>query len=63
MCESTAYLITPQGEEKIMEYVIEVVPKEDGKIFLADLLGDEKIVEGVLKEIKLLDHKIIIEGK
>ncbi|WP_102398951.1 CooT family nickel-binding protein [Haloimpatiens massiliensis] len=63
MCESTAYLITSQGEEKIMEYVVEVLPKEDGKIFLADLLGDEKIVDGVLKEIKLLDHKIIIEGK
>ncbi|WP_035292134.1 CooT family nickel-binding protein [Clostridium sp. KNHs214] len=63
MCESTAYLITPKGEEKIMEYVVEVLPKEDGKIFLADLLGDEKIVDGVLKEIKLLDHKIIIQGK
>ncbi|WP_138205394.1 CooT family nickel-binding protein [Haloimpatiens lingqiaonensis] len=63
MCESTAYLITPEGEEKIMEYVVEVLPKEDGKIFLADLLGEEKIVDGVLKEIKLLDHKIIIEGK
>jgi predicted RNA-binding protein len=61
MCESTAYLITPEGERKVMDYVIEIVPKENGKLFLTDILGEEKIIEGIIKEIKLLDHKIIIQ--
>ncbi len=61
MCESIAYLKTPEGESKIMEYVIEVRP-ENGKVYLADLLGEQKIVDGKIKEIRLMDHKIIIES-
>jgi Predicted RNA-binding protein len=61
MCESTAYLITEDGEHKLMEYVVDVVPKENGKLSLTDILGEEKIIEGMLKEIRLLEHKIIIQ--
>lgn len=61
MCESTAYLITEDGERKLMDYVVDVVPKENGKLSLTDILGDEQIIEGILKEIRLLEHKIIIE--
>lgn len=61
MCESTAYLITPEGERKVMEYVVDVVPKENGRLLLTDLLGEEKLIEGMLKEVRLLEHKIIIE--
>ncbi|MEY7999789.1 CooT family nickel-binding protein [Clostridium sp. Mt-5] len=61
MCESTAYLVTPEGEQKIMEYVVNVIPKENGKLFLADILGEEKIIEGMLKEVNLLENKIVIE--
>lgn len=62
MCESIAYLKTPEGEKKIMEYVIEIRP-ENGKVYLADLLGEQKIVDGKIKEIRLIDHKIIIESE
>lgn len=63
MCESSAYLITADGEQKIMDYCIEIIPQADGKILLADLLGEEKLVDGVIKEVRLLDHKIIIEKR
>lgn len=62
MCESSAFLINKQGEEeKIMDYVIDIVPNDDGSLTLSDLLGGTKIVNGRLKEVKLLNHKIIIE--
>ena len=60
MCESTAYYKTKDGLEKIMENVIFCVPESDG-VFLEDILGEQVKAHGVLKEIKLLDHKIIIE--
>ena len=63
MCESSAYLITSDGEQKIMDYCINVIPQADGKILLANLLGEEKLVNGIIKEVKLLDHKIIIQGR
>ena len=61
MCESTAYLITKDGTTPIMENVIFAVPRDNGEVFLEDILGDQKTVRGKLKEIKLLDHKILIE--
>jgi predicted RNA-binding protein len=60
MCESIAYLVTENGEEKIMENVVYAVPSKES-VFLEDILGDQKVVEGILKEIKLLDHKILIQ--
>ncbi|MGL4606756.1 MAG: CooT family nickel-binding protein [Eubacteriaceae bacterium] len=62
MCESSAYMITPEGETKIMDYVVDIVPNDDGSLTLSDLLGGTKIVQGKLKEVKLLNHKILIEG-
>lgn len=62
MCESSAYLVNKKGEEeKIMDYVIDIVPNNDGRLTLSDLLGGTKIVNGRLKEVKLLNHKILIE--
>ena len=60
MCESTAYFSTPNGEEKIMENVVFAIPSDDS-VFLEDILGDQKTVKGRLKEIKLLEHKILIQ--
>lgn len=62
MCESTAYLITEKGEEKLMENVVFMKP-EEGKVYLSDLLGEQKIVDGIIKEIRLIDHKIYISEK
>ncbi len=61
MCESQAYLLTSEGEKKIMDNVVFVKP-ENGKVYLEDLLGEQKIVEGNIKEMKLIAHKIIIES-
>lgn len=44
-----------------MDYVIDIVPNNDGSLTLSDLLGGTKIVNGRLKEVKLLNHKILIE--
>ena len=43
-----------------MENVVTVDPYE-GKVYLTDLLGEQKIVDGVIKEIRLMDHKIILK--
>lgn len=62
MCESAAYMVNKQGkEEKIMDYVIDIVPGPDGGLILSDLLGETRNIQGKLKEVKLLQHKILIE--
>lgn len=61
MCESAAYVLKNNNLERVMENVVSVDPYE-GKVYLMDLLGDQKIIDGQIKEIRLMDHKIIIEG-
>ena len=63
MCESSAFVLGKGNKlEKIMENVVNVDPVE-GKVYLTDLLGEQKIVDGFIKEIRLMDHKIILEEK
>ncbi|WP_195940572.1 CooT family nickel-binding protein [Romboutsia sp. 1001713B170131_170501_G6] len=59
MCESAAYVQKGDKLERIMENVVSVDPFE-GKVYLTDLLGEQKIVDGSIKEIRLMEHKIII---
>lgn len=62
MCESAAYVLRDEKLERVMDNVVSVDPYE-GKVYLTDLLGEQKIIDGEIKEIKLMDHKIIIKEK
>lgn len=63
MCESSAFILGKNNElNKIMENIVTVDPYE-GKVYLTDLFGNQKIIDGVIKEVRLMDHKIILEEK
>lgn len=60
MCESAAYVLKNNNLERVMDNVVSIDPYE-GKVYLTDLLGEQKIIDGEIKEIRLMDHKIIIK--
>ena len=63
MCESSVFILGKNNElNKIMENIVTVDPYE-GKVYLTDLFGNQKIIDGVIKEVRLMDHKIILEEK
>ncbi|WP_422446118.1 CooT family nickel-binding protein [Thermoanaerobacterium sp. DL9XJH110] len=62
MCESKVYLLEDGKETEIMDNVIYIEPQND-RVFMYDLLGEQKIVDAVIKEVKLLEHKIILESR
>ena len=63
MCESSAFILGKNNElNKIMENIVTVDPYE-GQVYLTDLFGNQKIIDGVIKEVRLMDHKIILEEK
>lgn len=62
MCESTAYLLHDDGEQRIMDNVIFAIPS-DGNVYLEDILGENTTVKGYIKEIRLLEHKILLSDK
>jgi len=62
MCESRVYLAKDGKLEQLMNNVVIMRPEENGKIFLVSLLGEQQLVEAKIKEIKLLEHMIILEN-
>ncbi len=62
MCEARVYLEKKGNLEEIMSNVVTIKP-EQGKLVLKDLFGEQKFVNAEVKEIKLLDHKVILEEK
>lgn len=61
MCEANLYMLNKDGEEELLlESVDKLIPREDG-ILLENIFSQRKVIKGKIKEMKLVDHKIIIE--
>ena len=60
MCEANAYLLQDGEEQLIMENVDVVRPDSNG-IYLQDIFGGQRTVKARIKEMKLVDHKILLE--
>ena len=59
MCEAIVYIERDGELEELMEDVVDL-RHEEGKILLTGVFGDQKLVSARIKEVKLLDHKIIL---
>jgi predicted RNA-binding protein len=59
MCEANAYLVKDGNEELIMEAVDILRPEDDG-IYVRGIFGDQRWVKAKIKEMKLVDHRIIL---
>lgn len=61
MCESSVFIVGENNElRKTIKYVVDV-NSIDGKVYLTDLFGNQNIIDGVIKEIRLMDHEIILK--
>jgi predicted RNA-binding protein len=62
MCESTAYVKTPKGEDLLLKDVAAIRP-EGQKLILRSLLGERVEFDGTIEEIDLMDHKILLKPR
>ncbi|MDP3013505.1 MAG: CooT family nickel-binding protein [Candidatus Subteraquimicrobiales bacterium] len=62
MCEAKVFFEKEGKFEDFMDNVITVKPENDG-LLLIDLFGEQKFVKAQVKEIKLLEHKVILIPK
>lgn len=60
MCEANAYLIKNGEETLIMKGVDTLRPAEEG-IYLQDIFGAQRTIKAKIKEMKLVDHRILLE--
>lgn len=60
MCEAKVF-IEKNGElSAFMDNVVNIKP-EGKKLLLVDLFGNQKYLEARVKELKLLEHEVILE--
>ena len=62
MCEARVFIEKEGTLEEVMSNVVTIKP-EQGRLVLKDLFGEQKFVDAQVKEIRLLDHKVILEEK
>lgn len=60
MCEAKVYMETGGERQLLMGDVVTIKPAVRG-LSLVDLFGEEKSVEASIKEIKLLEHVVLLE--
>ena len=59
MCETNVYIEKDGEQEVLMKDVISITP-QGGKLILVDLFGEQKQIEADFKELKLLEHMVIL---
>ncbi len=63
MCEARVVIQGPDGSEmETIDDVTTIVP-EDGLLKLYDLYGGHRTVEATLKEVRLLDHTVVLSAR
>ncbi len=62
MCEAKVYLERDGNKELIMEDVVSIAPVADG-LDLIDIFGEKKPVAARIKQIKLLEHEVLLEPR
>ncbi|KXG74282.1 CooT family nickel-binding protein [Thermotalea metallivorans] len=61
MCEANVY-IDRNGQEKLfMEQANIIIFHKDGTLFIENIFGERKTIAARVKEMKLVEHKIILE--
>jgi len=63
MCEARVVIEGPDGSAiETIDDVTTIVP-EDGLLKLYDLYGGHRAVEATLKEVRLLDHTVVLSAR
>ena len=62
MCEAKVFIDKDGEQEMLMENVVTIRPEPD-RLVLVDLFGETLEVDALIKEVKLVEHKVILEKK
>lgn len=61
MCEANVYLLDDNGEEELFLEAVDTILPEKEELIMENIFGHRKIVKAKIKEMKLLEHKIILQ--
>ncbi|MCL6472972.1 MAG: CooT family nickel-binding protein [Firmicutes bacterium] len=62
MCETNVFIEKDGEQEVLMKDVISITPQGD-KLLLVDLFGEQRQIKAEFKELKLLEHMVVLTPK
>lgn len=62
MCETNVFIEKDGEQEVLMKDVISITPAGD-TLVLVDLFGEQKQIKAEFKELKLLEHMVVLTPK
>ncbi len=60
MCESSVFM-KADGKETLVMEAVDIIKSGDGEVVLQSILGDTKTLRARISELRLVEHKIILE--
>lgn len=60
MCEVKVFIEKDGKLETVMNNVVSIKP-ENQRLLMVDLFGNQKYIDAKIKELKLLEHEVILE--
>ncbi|MBZ4665582.1 CooT family nickel-binding protein [Mahella sp.] len=60
MCEADVYILE-NGEEMLFIKGADTITPYDDRLIIKDIFGHKEIIKARIKEMRLVDHQIIIE--
>jgi predicted RNA-binding protein len=60
MCEANAYIVE-NGKEQLCLESVDIIRPEGDTVYLLSAFGEQKKVNARIREIRLIDHRIILE--
>ncbi len=62
MCEAKVFIEKEGKVEHLMDNVVTIKP-EKNMLLLIDLFGNQKYINAKIKELKLLEHQVVLESE
>ncbi|AEE95632.1 CooT family nickel-binding protein [Mahella australiensis] len=60
VCEADVYILE-DGEEMLFIKSADTITPYDDRLIIKDIFGHKEIIKARIKELRLVDHQIIIE--
>lgn len=60
VCEADVYILE-DGEEMLFIKSADTITPYDDRLIIKDIFGHKEIIKASIKELRLVDHQIIIE--
>jgi predicted RNA-binding protein len=63
MCEATAFILKPDGQEELFLADVDVIEPDGDSLRLVSIFGEQKVIKADIHSLNLINHKVLLVEK